>query len=80
MEIYRNNWYIKSGAGWHYFKTDEFTDLHHLVDVYNVMVEWIVENVDGAPRHAHWYFNPVGYAEFRFRHERDYLRFVLRWT
>lgn len=79
MEIYRNNWHPQSGVGWYYFKTGELDDLDTLVDVYNVRVEWILENVDGAIKHARWYINPIGYTEFRFRYERDYLRFVLRW-
>jgi hypothetical protein len=42
-------------------------------------VRWIYENIENPERHCRW--NLV-YPDmmFCFRHERDHLRFVLRWS
>lgn len=44
-------------------------------EVYN----WIVTNVSGYKKHARWSMKPY-YIKVKFRYERDYLMFVLRWS
>ena len=43
------------------------------------MVSWLYDHVDGTERHTRW----IRFAEssgFKFRYERDYIMFTLRWS
>lgn len=71
--------YHKIGDRWWRSTTGEYGDSSRLLEDYTDRVAWILENVDGAHRHAQWWL-PGNYAEFLFRYERDYIRYILRWT
>lgn len=74
-----NNWPEKEKPGWHEitFNSSKMTVVDYLT-LYRNTVDWVMENVENPYRHVHWGFDATE-AIFRFRHERDYLRFVLRW-
>jgi hypothetical protein len=42
------------------------------------MVDWIEENIHGYKKHCRWIY-AGNYLKFKFRHEKDYLWFKLRW-
>lgn len=77
---YNNHWYKQEKPGWY-----EYTLDRHLGDsvawmrFYVVVVEWINTNIDGAYKHTRWKLNPET-ATFKFRHERDFLLFILKWS
>lgn len=74
------NWYTKEKPGWYAFGiTRSSPQSLDWVNQYHVVVEWILEHVEMPRRHARWIIHPE-HAEFKFRHERDYLLFVLRWS
>jgi hypothetical protein len=74
-----NNWPQKEKSGWHeiIFYLEDRTTLEYVLLRQETM-DWILENIDAPHRHVHWLFSYYQLI-FRFRHERDYLRFVLRW-
>lgn len=45
---------------------------------YIEVLNWVYENIDNCERHARWTFSTEN-IYFRFRYEKDYLFFVLRW-
>ena len=78
-EVY-DNWYSGEKPGWHELIIPRpVSTLGEYLAWYNSVVDWIEANVDGASKHSRWKID-TGHAIFRFRHERDYLRFVLRWS
>lgn len=66
--------------GWH---------THSIILVGNIwyvrcieMINWLYDNIDKCERHARWYrVYRVSDGEFnvKFRYERDYIFFALRW-
>ena len=41
---------------------------------------WMQANIQGHRKHTIWRLTDGGYFEIRFRHERDYEWFILRWS
>ena len=48
---------------------EKFTDI----------IEWVESNIQGWKKHTVWRLTDGGILEIRFRYERDYNWFVLRW-
>ena len=48
------------------------------ISKYYDMLDWLYVNVELPIRHARWRVISEG-VEVRFRYERDYLKFMLRW-
>ena len=44
------------------------------------VIIWIHNNIDGYNKHCDWKFIEDGYLDLRFRHEKDYEWFILRWS
>lgn len=44
------------------------------------IVKWLYENVDGTERHSRWIMFFDHSSGFKFRYERDYIHFTLRWS
>ena len=70
------NWREGKEPNWH--KIDvELKSYHTYIDI----VDWIYDNIDCCERHARWIWplltSPI--ALFKFRYERDYIVFSLRW-
>jgi len=63
---YNPNWYTTSIN----IKTDEQLE---------ELLMWIDSNIPGHRKHTIWRFRGDNIFEIRFRHERDYEWFVLRW-
>ena len=45
---------------------------------YSLTVDWIKDNVHGYKKHVRWMY-AGNYLKYKFRYERDYLWFKLRW-
>ena len=74
------HWYANEKPGWHEYSIERKTLsstkwIAHYCDI----VSWIEESIDMPLRHARWIIHPEN-ALFRFRYERNYLQFVLRWA
>ena len=50
------------------------------IDKYVEMTEWIVDNIDKYKRHCRWCVTDTNIVSFKFRYERDYILFMLRWS
>ena len=50
------------------------------IDKYNEMTEWIVANIGKYKRHCRWCVTDTNLVSFKFRYERDYIMFTLRWS
>ena len=42
------------------------------------IIEWLYEKIDKCERHSRWILTHTEMC-FKFRYERDYLLFMLRW-
>lgn len=49
-----------------------------IIHYYSVVV-WINTNIEGAKKHCRWSVDKTT-ATFRFRYERDFINFMLRWS
>lgn len=73
----------KIKPGWYNAKVN-----NRQYDDYSEIINWIENNIQGYDKHTVWRMyldltkqNPNCYIfEIRFRHERDYEWFVLRWV
>lgn len=77
------NWYSKNSNGWYKYQTSIFEDPNDLDEIFEEIIDWVTVNIDGAHKHCRWrmIMGPYCYhAEFMFRHERDYILFMLRWS
>lgn len=74
-------WYNKINPGWHEYRISRlgFSSLADYVQKIDSMIDWIEQNVELYDRHTRWNFNSECMV-FRFRYERDFLRFILRWS
>ena len=62
-----------TNEGWHEIIIERSSPFKHLD-----MVRWLYDNIDKPERHARWIrFSDA--SGFKFRYERDYILFTLRW-
>jgi hypothetical protein len=47
---------------------------------YNEMVKWLENNIGKHERHCRWSITNYDVCNFKFRYERDYIMFTLRWS
>ena len=50
------------------------------IDKYNEMTQWLLNNIGKYKRHCRWCVTDVNVVSFKFRYERDYILFTLRWS
>ena len=50
------------------------------IDKYDEMTQWILNNIGKYKRHCRWCVTDVNVVSFKFRYERDYILFTLRWS
>ena len=63
-----------TNPGWHSV-TLHTKDSDHHID----MVKWLYEHLDKPERHCVW-MGSLYESYFKFRYERDYIMFTLRWS
>jgi len=74
------NWHKNEKEGWYKFQVPRSTrTLDEWISDYETIVDWLIIQVEKPHRHARWVFHP-DHADFKFRYERDYLMFSLRWS
>ena len=74
-------WDNDKNTGWHLCRVpvDEGFNSDQFEALYMEIVDWIYANVDHCQRHARWRWQDDDIL-VRFRYERDFLVFSLRWT
>jgi hypothetical protein len=74
------HWNDDGNLGWHTCHLpNHFDQVSTYMDRYDEIVNWITESIEKYERHARW---KIDYETIyvKFRYERDYVRFVLRWS
>ena len=64
--------------GW-YELTFHFQEPRETVTRHTEMLKWIYDNIGKCEHHCRWQYDG-NYLRFKFRYERDYLWFRLRWA
>lgn len=72
------HWYENEKPGWHHIRITR-SDEASLLSEYAKMVTWVNTNIDNSVRHARWRVEIDG-IDFKFRYERDFVLFTLRWS
>ena len=70
---YSRGW-ENTNPGWYEVKLNWITNNKH-----KQVIEWMYNNLDNCEKHSRWIWNEE-YSCFKFRHERDYIIFTLRWS
>ena len=65
--------------GWHEYRIPLHNSISKELDYMESIIDWVYNNIDKCERHARWAATD-GSFNFKFRYERDYLMFVLRWS
>ena len=47
---------------------------------YNEIIKWLETNIGKHERHCRWCVTDDDIVSFKFRYERDYIMFTLRWS
>jgi len=68
--------------GWEYTKPGwhECSVGAEHINKYVEMTEWLVNNIGKYKRHCRWCVTENNIVSFKFRYERDYIMFTLRWS
>jgi len=61
--------------GWH-----ECSVRAEHIDKYVEILDWVEQHVGKYTRHCRWCVTDTSIASFKFRYERDYIMFTLRWS
>lgn len=77
MFTYTGNW---DDSNWYYYEFNTTNlDVDEAVDKYFLMLEWVENNIDGFHKHCKWQMTDT-LIKVKFRHEKDYFYFMLRWS
>ena len=67
-------------SNWHHYEYDTTElDIDDAVNKYMEMLEWVENNIDGYYKHCKWQMT-AELIKIKFRHEKDYFYFILRWS
>jgi hypothetical protein len=50
------------------------------IDKINEIIKWLEINIGKYERHCRWGITDDDIISFKFRYERDYIMFTLRWS
>ena len=50
------------------------------LDKFNEIIKWLENNIGKHERHCRWGVTGDDLISFKFRYERDYIMFTLRWS
>jgi hypothetical protein len=62
-----------TNKGWHLAVLENISTYKH-----TQVVDWMYSNLDNLEKHARWIIEDK-HAEYKFRYERHYILFTLRW-
>lgn len=73
--------YLDSEKGWENTNPNWYTaSIYRNKDkTHEGMVNWLYENTSNPERHCRWIYFKYN-SEFRFRYQREYSWFMLRWS
>lgn len=76
------NWHSLKGweatqPGW-YEHTIYVESSHRTVLKYFEIIDWLYTKLDNCEKHCRWIYHG-NYLRFKFRYEREYIWFKLRW-
>ena len=74
----RKGW-SETNPGWYTAYLARFQGDAVLPINYVEIINWLYDHIDNCEKHARW-FHSTNYFCFRFRYEKDYLHFMLRWS
>lgn len=74
----RKNGWEHTKPGW-YEVNVYIHDPRETVTRHTEMLAWIYDNIGKCEHHCRWQYDG-NYLNFKFRYERDYLWFKLRWA
>lgn len=80
MEMTYVHHYYDPGRGWEGTNPGWHEAIIRIKDAYEhvEIVKWLYENIDMPERHCRWTTNAFE-SIVKFRYERDYIHFRLRW-
>lgn len=74
------HWDEKQSKGWHeHTNTIRPNSLIDTLEKYADIIDWIQNSIDQPFRHARWRINQNLCIQTRFRYERDFIIYSLRW-
>jgi hypothetical protein len=65
--------------GWYEFKIYLNDSVSHELKYIESIIDWVYNNIDKCERHARWAVTNESF-NIKFRYQRDYMMFVLRWS
>lgn len=74
---FRRGW-VDTKPGWHECSVDIPENFEKRKETCTEVIRWVYKNIDNCEVHARWIIM-FGRFSFKFRYERDYNWFVLRW-
>ncbi len=74
-----NRGWDETSPGWYEAVIDSYPSGIAEGEYYLSILDWIEENIQGAIKHSRWTRHSDGHFRFKFRYERDYIWFRLRW-
>lgn len=77
-----NKGIVNTNPRWHTYRLANDHGLsrqHRFYDKYGEIVNWLYASVDNCERHAIWGLDGIDMI-VRFRFEKNYLHFMLRWA
>lgn len=78
MNALFSHWYENDKPKWYFYSKQNGIDKLNYKECQEI-INWIYENIDGCIKHSRWQYND-GKLDVKFRYERDYILFVLRWA
>lgn len=75
---FKEHWYDNEIKNWHYSNIQK-NNANDLIREYQEIVRWLFEKIDNPGRHARWRITKDNGIEVKFRYEKDYVLFKLRW-
>lgn len=71
-----------TAVGWHNTKPGwhECTINVKHYDIYLEIIDWLYDNIGKCERHCRWAVTEIETVSFKFRYEKDYIMFTLRWS
>lgn len=67
-----------TNPGWYEYTIKGQFDTNSFEEKYMDIVKWLYESIDNCERHARWTLD-LHIIHVKFRYEKDYSWFVLRW-
>lgn len=81
MRLERTRIYVDNSFGWNTNCNEWYHSVVNIYDDYTLsinIINWLYDNVEGAEKHVRWQYIR-SFFHVKFRHERDFIWFNMRW-